>query len=142
MAGSTIPTLGAGSKFYYEPSASPGTWVLLANALNVGEVGSTGEFIETTPIAKEVREYINGMKTPPDKTITFNDTPGDSAYQAYLAEVDAGNTVNHRVDYKNNHRAEFAVVLNGRIMQEPEGNTQLKMNVLGKQSGDTTWSVI
>lgn len=142
MAGSTIPTLGAGSVLYYEPSASPGTWVALNNALNIGEVGSTGEFIETTPISNVVRQYIAGMQTPPDKTLTFNDMPGDTDYAAYLAEVDAGNTINHRVDYSNNHRAAFAVVLNGRVMQEADGVSQLKMNVLGKQSGATIWTVI
>ena len=142
MAGSQVPTLGAGSKLYYEPSASPGTWLLLDNALNIGEVGEQGEFLETTPISKVVREYIRGLKTPPNKTVIFNDVPGDANYVGFLAEVDAGQTINFRTDYSNNHRAAFTLVLNGRIMQEAEGNSQLKMNVFGQQNGATIWSVI
>ena len=142
MAGSIVPTLGAGSKMYYEPSASPGTWVLLANALNIGEVGEQGEFIEYTPIAEEVREYIRGLKTPPSKTITFNDQPGNANYAAYLVEVRADATLQYKVEYKNNHQAIFSVVHNGLMMQEAEGGSQLKMNVFGQQTGATTWTVI
>ena len=142
MAGSQVPTLGAGSKLYYEPTSAPGTWVLLANALNIGEVGEQGEFIETTPICDEVREYTRGLKTPPNKTITLNDVPGNANYVAFLAEVDADATLQFKVDYKNNHQAIFSLVLSGRIMQEAEGGAQLKMNVFGQQSGATAWSVI
>ena len=142
MAGSTLATLGAGSKLYYEPTASPGTWVLLANALNIGEVGEQGEFIETTPINAEVREYTRGLKTPPNKTITFNDTPGDADYVAFLAEVDADALLQFKVEYKNNHQGIFTLILSGRLMQEAEGGSQLKMNVFGQQSGATAWSVI
>lgn len=142
MAGSNVPTLGAGSKLYYEPSAAPGTWVLLPNALNIGEVGEQGEFIETTPISEEIREYTRGLKTPPNKTITFNDTPGNADYVAFLAEVDADATLKFKVEYKNNHQGIFDLVLSGRLMQEAEGGAQLKMNIFGQQTGGTTWSVI
>tara|TARA_B110000503_G_scaffold134062_1_gene212495 strand:+ start:348 stop:776 length:429 start_codon:yes stop_codon:yes gene_type:complete len=142
MAGLTVATLGAGSKLYYEPVALPGTWVLLAGALNIGEVGEQGEFIETTPILAEVREYTRGLKTPPNKTMTFNDTPGDADYVAFLAEVDADASVQFKVEYKNNHQAVFTLILSGRLMQEAEGGAQLKMNIFGQQSGATAWSVI
>ena len=142
MAGSTLATLGAGSELYYEPTASPGTWVLLANALNIGEVGEQGEFIETTPINAEVREYTRGLKTPPNKTMSFNDTPGDADYVAFLAEVDADALLQFKVVYKNNHQGIFTLILSGRLMQEAEGGSQLKMNVFGQQSGATTWSVL
>lgn len=141
MAGSTLPTLGAGSKMYYEPTASPGTWVLLANALNIGEVGEQGEFIEYTPISEEIRQYIRGLKTPPSKTVIFNDQPGDANYVAFLAEVDADATLQYKVEYKNNHQAIFSVVHSGRMMQEAEGGAQLKMNVFGQQTGGTAWTV-
>lgn len=142
MAGSQVPTLGAGTKVYYEPSASPGTWVWLKNALNIGEVGEQGEFLETTPISDEVRTYIAGLKTPPSKDQTYNDTPGDVDYAAYLVEVDASATLKYRVDYKNNSRAEFSVVHNGKKMEDPSGSSQLKMHVFGQQTGGTAWSII
>lgn len=139
----TVATLGAGSTLFYEPPNAPGTWVELENALNLGQTGEQGEFVETTPISKKVREYIRGMKTPPDKQITFNDIPGDSAFENYLGFIrDEDNVANikHRIDYANGRRAEFVIVPNGHMMDEAEGNAQLKMLVFGKQSGSTTWS--
>jgi hypothetical protein len=143
MAGSTIPTIGAGTIVSYEPSASPGTWVELPNILNIGEVGSTGEFLDVTPLSKQEREFIAGMKTPPDKKLDFNDTPGLAAYNTFLTvEVDNNTQVQFKVLYPNNHQATFTVALNGRMMQPAEGNTQLKMGVYGKQSGGTGWAVL
>lgn len=142
MPYSTTTKLGAGSKLHFEPPASPGTFLLLDNALNIGQVGEQGEFVETTPISKEVRTYIRGLTTPPNKQITFNDTPGDPNYKAFLDAVDDKNVDNikMRVDYKNGVRAEFVLVPNGRMMDEAQGNTQLQMIVFGQQSGITEWS--
>lgn len=142
MAGATVATLGAGTVLSYEDPLNPGTYVDLPMALEIGDVGEQGEFVETTPIAEVVREYIAGLETPPDKTIVFNDLPGNAAYVAFLAEVDARNTISMRVTYSNNHQGTFDVVLAGRISPSPEGNSQLKMNVFGKQSGAVVWVVL
>lgn len=139
----TVAQIGAGSTMFYEPPNAPGTWVELPNALNLGQTGEQGEFVEVTPISKKVREYIRGMKTPPDKQITFNDVPGIADYQTYLNFVrdeDSVDNIKHRIDYSNGRRAEFVMVPNGMMVDEAEGNTQLKMLVFGKQSGATTWS--
>lgn len=139
----TVAQIGAGSTMFYEPPNAPGTWVELPNALNLGQTGEQGEFVEVTPISKKVREYIRGMKTPPDKQITFNDVPGIAAYQTYLnfiRDEDNVDNIKHRIDYSNGRRAEFVMVPNGMLVDEAEGNTQLKMLVFGKQSGATTWS--
>jgi hypothetical protein len=139
----TVATIGAGSALFYEPPNAPGTRVALENALNLGQTGEQGEFVETTPISKKVREYIRGMKTPPDKQITFNDVPGDSAYETYLnfiRDEDNVASIKHFIDYANGRRAEFMMVPNGMMVDEAEGNTQLKMMVFGKQSGATIWS--
>lgn len=142
MAGSTVAVLGAGTTLSYEDPLNPGTYVDLPMALEIGDVGEQGEFVETTPIAEVVREYISGLETPPDKTIVLNALAGNAAYAAYMAEVDARNTVSHRVVYSNNDQATFDVVLAGRIAPSPEGNAQLKMNVFGKQSGAAAWVVL
>lgn len=139
----TVATIGAGSALFYEPPNAPGTKVALPNALNLGQTGEQGEFVEVTPISKKVREYIRGMKTPPDKQITFNDVPGDSAYETYLnfiRDEDNVASIKHFIDYANGRRAEFVMVPNGLMVDEAEGNTQLKMMVFGKQSGATIWS--
>jgi hypothetical protein len=142
MAGSTTATIGAGTVLSYEDPLNAGTYVALPNALEVGEVGEQGEFTEVTPISATTREYIPGMDTPPDKTMVFNDLPGNAAWVAYLAEVDARNTVSHRVLYTNNHQATYDVVLSGRTNESPEGSTQIKTTIYGKQSGAAVWEVI
>lgn len=139
----TVAQIGAGSTLYYEPPNAPGTWVALPNALNLGQTGEQGEFVEVTPISAKVREYIRGLKTPPDKQITFNDTPGIAAYEAYLGFIrDEENidSIKHRIDYTTGRRAEFVIVPNGMMVDEAEGNTQVKMMVFGKQTGATLWS--
>jgi len=143
MSFSTVAKLGAGSKLYFENPSAPGVFILLDNALNLGQTGEQGEFVETTPISKTVREYIRGLKTPPTKQLTFNDIPGDANYALYLSKVDDEANVasiKHRIDYSNGRRAEFSIVASGRVVDEADGNTQVKMLVFGQQTGATTWS--
>lgn len=142
MAFATTTKLGAGSKLYFEDPASPGTWLLLDNALTVGQVGEQGEFVETTPISKKAREYIRGMTTPPNKQLTFNDVPGEANYKKLLDAVDDTNidNIKMRMDFTNGTRGAFTIVTNGRVMEEPQGNAQLQMIIFGQQTGATEWT--
>lgn len=143
MSFSTVAKLGAGSKLYFENPSAPGVFLLLDNVLNLGQTGEQGEFVEITPISKTVREYIRGLKTPPNKQLTFNDVPADANYALYLSKVDDEANVasiKHRIDYANGRRAEFTIVASGRVVDEADGNAQLKMIVFGQQSGETVWS--
>jgi len=145
MTFSTVAKLGAGSKLFFEDPATPDTYLLLDNALTIGQVGEQGEFIETTPISKTVRGYIRGLKTPPQKTLGFNDIPADANYQAFIAAWDdEANTasIKMRVDYSNGRRAEFNVVSSGRVVDEAQGSAQLQMMFFAQQSGATVWSEI
>ncbi|VUD48429.1 hypothetical protein TDB9533_01232 [Thalassocella blandensis] len=141
MALSLIPMLGAGSKLFYEDPDTPDTYIELPNGLNIGQVGSQGEPVETTPIRAVAREFIAGLKTPPDKQFTFNHQPGLAAYSDFLDEVDAGKNMKMKVTYPTGDEATFIVAMLGRMMSEPEGNAQLKMEVFGKQSGDPEWAI-
>jgi hypothetical protein len=131
--------LGAGSKLFYTTGGGSPVWVELTEALDIGQVGEQGEFVETTPISKTVREYIAGLKTPPQKQLTFNHVPGDTDYAGFLTLVDAGAAISMRVDYTTGDRASFSLVPSGRVMESPEGNSQLKMICFFQQSGGTTW---
>ena len=143
MTFSTVAKLGAGSKLYFENPSAPGVWILLDNALNLGQTGEQGEFVEITAISKTVREYVRGLKTPPNKQLTFNDIPGDTNFALYLSKVDDEANVasiKHRIDYSNGRRAEFSIVTSGRVVDEADGSSQLKMLVFGQQTGSTVWS--
>lgn len=137
----TVAKLGAGSKLFYENPSAPGAFLLLDNARAFGQTGSQGEFVETTPISKKVREYIRGLKTPPQKQFTFNHHTSDN-YREFLALVDDDNVDNikMRIDYESGDRAEFTIVPNGRVMDEATGDAQLQMLVFGQQTGDAVWS--
>jgi hypothetical protein len=135
--------LGAGSVLKYEDPAVPGVYVSLTTATDIGgQTGSQGEFVETTPIASTTREYIRGMKTPPDKQFTFNHQPGNAAYKRFLDVVDnqSYDFIKMRVEYTSGDRADFNIVANGRVMEPADGGSQLKHLVFGKQTGDVAWS--
>lgn len=143
MAFSNVAKLGAGTQLYFENPAQPGIWLLLDNVLSIGQVGEQGEFVETTPISKTVREYIRGLKTPPQKQMTFNDVPADANFQEFLSVWDDEqnvDTINMRVDYSNGRRAEFVLVPSGWVEDDAQGSTQLQIIAFAQQSGATSWS--
>jgi hypothetical protein len=144
MALSTTAKLGSGSALYFENPASPGVYKLLDNALLLGQTGAQGEFVEKTPISKTVREYLRGLKTPPQKELTFNDESNTNYDEFLTVWDDEGNvdSINMRIDFSNNRRSEFVLIPNGRVMDEPQGSGQLTMICFAQQSGDTSWSVI
>lgn len=143
MSYSLFAKIGAGSVLKYEDPDAPGIYVTLPNALDVGgQTGSQGEFVEITPISATTREYIRGLKTPPDKQFTFNDVPGIAAYERFLAIArnESYGAIKMRIEYTVGRRADFNVALSGHVMEQAEGGSQLKMIVFGKQSGEPTWS--
>ena len=143
MAFSTVAKLGAGTQLYFENPASPGVYKLLDNALLVGQTGEEGDFTETTPISKTVREYVRSLKTPPTKQFTFNDVPADANYAEFISVWDDEanvDQVNMRLDFTNGRRSDFVVVPNGRVLDEPSGDAQLQMIFFGQQSGSAAWS--
>jgi hypothetical protein len=145
MSYSVNAKIGAGSSLSYEDPDVPGVFNVLPNALDVGgQTGSQGEFVETTPILATTREYIRGLKTPPDKQFTFNHQPGIAVYQRFLQIADNAtyDKIKMRIDYITGDRALIDVVLSGRVMENAEGAAQLKHLVFGKQSGDAAWSEI
>ena len=140
MPYANTPTIGAGSILAYEDQDNLGSYIDLDDALNIGQVGEQSDQVEVTPIRAKTREYIAGLDTPPDKQITFNHVPANTSYQMFLGLVDQRLNINMRVTYESGDIAIFNIALLGRMMEEAEGNTQLKMTVYGKQSGATAWS--
>lgn len=140
----TNAKLGAGSRLFYMTGGGTPVKTYIDTALNIGQVGEQGEFVETTPISKTVREYIKGMKTPPQKQITFNHVPGDAGYAAFLVVVDdpATDSIEMGVEYTTGDKGEFLLVPSGRVMEEAEGGAQLKMTVFFQQTGSTAWGTV
>jgi hypothetical protein len=142
MSFSAKAKIGAGSKLYFENPAVPGVFLLLSNCLSFGATGEEGEFVESTPISEITKTYMRGMSTPPKKEFNFLDVPENENYQLYLALVNdkSVDSIAHRIDYSNGRRCTFSVVMNGNTLESAEGNTPLKMKVMGQQTGETVWS--
>ncbi len=133
-------TLGAGSGLWYEDQSTPGTYIELTNALEIGPIGAQGESVQVTPIGETTHRFIAGMETPPDLQFTFNHIPGDADYAGFLSLARSRTQINMRVQYTSGDRADFNCALLGAQMQTPESAAQLKMAVQAKQSGETTWA--
>lgn len=144
MPFATTETLGAGAKLQYEDPATPGAFVDLPNALEIGPVGSQGEPVQVTPILETTHRYINGMETPADLQYTFNHIPGLAEYAAFLdlARAQPRQVINMRVEYTSGDRVQFANALLGTQMASPEASAQNKMVVQAKQSGAEVWTEI
>lgn len=140
MAGSTVAVIGAGTTLAYE--SAPSTFTDLVNALSVGSTGEKGEFVETTPINATTQTFVSGMLTPPDKEITLNDVPGDADQEDFLTKAKNRETVKMKVTFTNGRSGEFDLVLAGYVVNEPENGSAVTVTVTGKQSGETTWSVV
>lgn len=142
MAFSNVAKLGAGTKTFFQNPANPGVWKELTNALEIGQVGEQGEFLEVTPLSEKVKRFIRGMKTPPQKQMTFNDVPANVNYAEFESVWDDEDNVDFvpiRIDYSNGRRAEYNLVQSGRVMDGPEGGSQLKQIFFAQQDGSTTW---
>jgi hypothetical protein len=139
MALSSVEKLGAGCTLSFSTDSGT-TWKALPNALTIGDTGSTGEFVQTTPIANTTHTYIPGMKTPPQTQATFNHQPGVTDYKAFIDAAKVGTAVKLKKTYTTGDEAVVDVVLNGLIVPEPVGNEQVKSTVSWQQSGEPVWA--
>ena len=139
MALSTVEKLGAGCFLSWSPDGT--TYQELENALTIGDTGSEGAFVESTPIKKTTRTYIPDMQTPPQTQATFNHQPGVTAYKAFIDAAKARQTVKLKKTYTTGDEAVIDAVLNGYKVNEPEGSGTVKSTVSWQQSGDEVWSV-
>ena len=140
MALSSVEKLGAGCFLSYSTDSGT-TWKELPMGLMIGDTGSTGEFVQITPIKNTTHTYIPGMKTPPQTQATFNHVPGVADYKAFIDAAQAGTAVQLKKTYTTGDEAVLNVVLNGFTVTEPTNNEQVKSTVNWQQSGDPVWSV-
>jgi hypothetical protein len=139
MTLSSVEKLGAGCSMSFSSDGGT-TYKELVNALTIGDSGSEGEFVQTTPIRNTTHTYIPGMQTPPQTSATFNHQPGLTDYKAFIDAAKARQTVKIKKTYTTGDECVFDAALNGYKVNEPEGNGTVKSTVSWQQSGDETWS--
>lgn len=137
----TKETKGAGSTL--EISHDSGTtYAQIPGIESIPQLGSEGEFIETTAIDETTRRYTDGIKTPPEWELAFRDIASNADHDALIAAADAGDTVSVRVTYANGRRANFDLVLSGHYQQEVQLTGLLMHAVKGQVSGEIVWDKV
>lgn len=139
MALSSVEKLGAGCKLSFSTDDGA-TWKDLVTALTIGDTGSEGEFVQTTPIMNTTHTFIPGMQTPPQTQATFNHQPGVADYKSFIDAAKARTTVKLKKTYTTGDEAVITAALNGYKVTEPVGNEAVKSTVSWQQSGDEVWS--
>lgn len=139
MTLSTTEKLGAGCVLSFSTDGGT-TWKDLVTALTIGDTGSEGEFVQTTPISSTTHTFIPGMQTPPQTQATFNHQPGNTDYKAFIDAAKARQAVKIKKTYTTGDEATFDAALNGYKVTEPTGNEAVKSTVSWQQSGDETWA--
>lgn len=139
MPAATVSKLGKGTILRYE-SPTPGTFIDLPNALTIGSIGAKGSFVNNTPISAPDPTFLAGDKEPEEKEFTFNDIPGDSDQEAFLAKAAAGDTWKMQVEYPSGRIADFSCVLNNWQQGEPTREGALTVVAFGQVTGGVTWS--
>ena len=144
MPAPTQAVLAAGTIVKVDDSASPGTYIEIAEPVEIGDTGEQGDFVDVTSIpagGNKTREFLAGLKTPFDKTFRFRWVFDDIGQIELIDQAEQGNTVSMQVDFSNGQMATFDIALSGRATAAPTPDAALDLLVYGKQTGDTVWSV-
>lgn len=146
MATATKARLGIGTKVEIDP-AGGSTFQEVIEPIDLGDIGETGDFVDVTNLDSPdaTREFIAGLKTPPDKTLTFRDVPEDTGQIALKAAAVARSTIAMRITLPPKTPAAptvatFQLVLAGYVVSSPAADGALNIVVSGKQSGAVTWT--
>lgn len=141
----SLARLAAGTVIEIEEPAESATWVAIAEPRELGDIGESGSFVDAThlSITDATRQYIAGLKDPPDKAFVFADIPADAGQIALKAAADAQETRVIRISLPattpaSATQATMSVVLNGWVNQGPVVDGAVMLAVTGKQSGSTT----
>lgn len=131
--------IGAGTKFKYK-LAGETEFTLLTGVRSIGDTGQERPLVETTPLDKTSKEYIAGMKDGDEKDIMFNYEVTDEAQKAFRDAAKAGVNCQIEIEYPNEVKAQFEMVLLSFRVPNPEAEAALQVAVKAKVSGDVNWT--
>lgn len=137
---STIPVLGAGSIVSYEDPDATGTFVNLPECLNIPPVGTSGSFIDTTPVISATKHYIAGQKDTEEAELSMNHQPGNAGYQRFRDLANTNRQLQIRFTFTTGDIATVTANLSGFKTEQVEGSSQIKGMVKYRQSGDPVWT--
>ena len=101
-------TLTAGTLVYYKAlNAADETYALWNGLTEIGDIGTSGSFVEDTTLADTVKTYIPGMKDTSELEFTFYRYNADTAQADLISKAQAGTSVTIKIVWPNNTQAVF-----------------------------------
>ena len=148
MAAPTQARLAIGTTIEIEDAPGSGTFVNIAEPVDIGGIGEVGSFVDATNLDSPdaTREYIAGLLDPPDKTLIFRDVPSDAGQTQLKTDADARSTILFRITIPpttpaSETQALINIVLAGKMIESPVVDAPLQLSVAGKQTGKATFQI-
>lgn len=136
-------TLTAGTLVYYKAlDAADETYALWNGLTEIGDIGTSGSFVEDTTLADTVKTYIPGMKDTSELEFTFYRYNADTAQADLISKAQAGTSVTIKIVWPNNTQAVFDAALNGYAVVGAGNEDGVKGKINLRVSGDTTFSTV
>ena len=136
-------TLTAGTLVYYKAlNAADETYALWNGLTEIGDIGTSGSFVEDTTLADTVKTYIPGMKDTSELEFTFYRYNADTAQADLISKAQAGTSVTIKIVWPNNTQAVFDAALNGYAVVGAGNEDGVKGKINLRVSGDTTFSTV
>lgn len=134
-------TLTAGTLVYYKALEAEDSAYALWNGLTeIGDIGTTGSFVEDTTLADTVKTYIAGMKDTSELEFQFYRYKDDSAQADLISKAQAGTSITIKIVWTNGTQAVFDAALNGYSVVGSGNEEGIKGKINLRVSGDTTFS--
>jgi hypothetical protein len=136
-------TLTAGTLVYYKAlDAADETYALWNGLTEIGDIGTSGSFVEDTTLADTVKTYIPGMKDTSELEFTFYRYNADTAQADLISKAQAGTSVTIKIVWPNSTQAVFNAALNGYSVVGGGNEDGVKGKINLRVSGDTTFSTV
>ena len=134
----TNAILGAGSSLKLGDGASPEVFTKIAEVLRVGAIGQSAAEIDVTSLDSTAKEYIAALPDGETVSITMNFVGGT---QQNALRDGVRTTKNFVMEFSDNTKATFTMVILGFLRDETSPESQLTASVNGRITGPITWGV-
>jgi hypothetical protein len=134
----TNAILGAGSSLKLGDGASPEVFTKIAEVLRVGAIGQSAAEIDVTSLDSTAKEYIAALPDGETVSITMNFVGGT---QQNALRDGVRTTKNFVMEFSDNTKATFSMVILGFLRDETSPESQLTASVNGRITGPITWGV-
>jgi hypothetical protein len=134
----TNAILGAGSSLKLGDGASPEVFTKVAEVLRVGAIGQSAAEIDVTSLDSTAKEYIAALPDGETVAITMNFVGGT---QQNALRDGVRTTKNFVMEFSDNTKATFSMVILGFMRDETSPESQLTASVNGRITGPITWGV-